>query len=104
VRSLKNKIDSFYNASSSSTYDFICITESWLIDSISSSEFIDINKYSVIRRDRDLTATNSSRGGGVLLAYNNTLAVEEVDLSGLRTVVPHIEIIGCNYRFNPDYR
>lgn len=68
VRSLKNKIDLFYNASSSSTYDFICITESWLIDSISSSEFIDINKYSVIRRDRDLTATDSSRGGGVLLA------------------------------------
>jgi hypothetical protein len=28
--------------------------------------------------------------------------VEEVDLSGLRTVVPHIDIIGCKYRFNQE--
>lgn len=57
------------------SFDLICITESWLIDGINSSELFD-DRYIVFRRDRNYGSTEQGRGGGVLLAVRRELVAE----------------------------
>lgn len=57
VRGLRTKINEFNYSLLASNADLICVTETWL------------NVYSVLRRDRNYALSNSSVGGGCLVAY-----------------------------------
>lgn len=56
-------------------FDIICLTETWLIDSINTCELFGTGfKYFVYRKDRDLGHYGKSDGGGVLLAIKTKLS------------------------------
>ena len=57
--------------------DIAVITETWLQPDVSSKE-LGLNNYTIYRCDRDLESTNSSTGGGVLIAIKNDLSVTNV--------------------------
>lgn len=65
-RSLTNKLTKFQSFVYSSSYDVICITETWSTDYIYDKEILP-NKFTLYRRDKE------SRGGGVLIAVNYLL-------------------------------
>lgn len=74
VRGLRTKTAVFFRNVCSNSYDVICLTETWLMDGISDSEFDD--GYLVWRRDRDYTHTSQMMGGGVLIAVKRGLAAD----------------------------
>lgn len=74
VRGLRTKDAEFLSEAMSSTYSIICLTETWLVDGISSSNYFP-PKYEVYRRDRDYVKTGKSLGGGVLIAADRSLKV-----------------------------
>ena len=102
VRSICNKLQSFYVNSSLYDYDIIAITETWLQDKICNSEIIDCNLYTVYRKDRNFGATQLSRGGGVLLAFKSNLKIETIDTSEILILIPHIDIVGCKCKLRQD--
>lgn len=61
ARSLVNKPFFLQSLVSSKSLDIICITETWLTETIPDNEIVPYN-FNVFRRDRD------TRGGGVLIA------------------------------------
>lgn len=75
-------------------YDIVCVTESWLSDSILSSELFPAC-YTVLRCDRRFDRVGRSRGGGVLLAMLDTIKFTCVDTSLLSDTVPLIDVIIC---------
>lgn len=75
VRGLRTKTATFYRNICLSSYDIICITESWLINGVNNSELFD-DRYIIFRRDRNYGVTNQGKGGGVLLAVRRELAAE----------------------------
>jgi hypothetical protein len=70
VRGLCTKTHEFYLSSLSSTsnFDIIALTETWLNDSVSDGELLDLDRFNVFRKDRN--SCRHKRGGGVLLAIN----------------------------------
>ena len=52
-------------------------------DSCHSSEFFDINRYSVFRYDRDFVTTNTTRGGGVLLALSKEYTATKISTNSI---------------------
>jgi hypothetical protein len=48
-------------------FDAIVITETWLLDGLYDSEYVD-SRYIVYRRDIDYAATGQRYGGGVVIA------------------------------------
>lgn len=48
------------------------MSETWLCDSISDSE-LGLSNYTVYRCDRNVSTSNLSRGGGVLIAIRNNI-------------------------------
>jgi hypothetical protein len=76
TRGLRTKVNNFYRAVCLNDYDVICVTESWLLNSISNCELFD-SRYSVWRRDRNYSHTGQRYGGGVLLAVKRDLQVVE---------------------------
>ena len=67
-------------------YSVVCVTESWLNDSVNDSILTDGTIYSVFRHDR---CNSDSRGGGVCIFYNSTLIISEVSVPASFT---HVEI------------
>lgn len=82
VRGLRTKTVHVSNAIKSSTYDFLCLTETWLCDGIHNAECFG-NSYEVYRRDRCARTSDKATGGGVLFAFRNHLQVNR--LSHLET-------------------
>ena len=74
MRSLVNKLTNFQSFIYASDFDIICITETWLNDTVFDSEIIPTG-YSIFRRDR------GSRGGGVLVAVRETIPVKFLSIS-----------------------
>ncbi|KAL4714145.1 hypothetical protein ACJJTC_008499 [Scirpophaga incertulas] len=75
VRGVKSKILDIYKSILCNNYDVICLTETWLDDTVCSKELID-DRYIVYRRDRsDLFKEkyNKAYGGGVLVAVRKTI-------------------------------
>lgn len=70
-RSLVNKSKLFYPFTISSNLDIFAITETWCTPEVYNNELFNSN-YSVFRKDR------SSRGGGVLLAVNNSFPCKQI--------------------------
>ena len=70
VRSLMNKLDDLeLVVSASREVDFVCLTESWLNESVLDS-MIQLNKLSVHRMDRSCRI-----GGGVCVYVKNHIDV-----------------------------
>ena len=66
AHSLVNKLDYMQSCIYSKSIDIICITETWLHDSILNTEIFSHN-YTIYRRDR------GSRGGGIVIAISDNL-------------------------------
>jgi len=66
IRSIVNKLFPFQAMIYSHNYDIVAITETWLFNSIFDNKILPTN-YRIYRNDR------SSRGGGVLLAVQDTI-------------------------------
>lgn len=77
VRGLRTKIDEFNYSLLASNADLVCVTETWL-----NSQFLDAelaaSNYNILRRDRNYALSNSTAGGGCLVAYRNNLMVERL--------------------------
>ena len=67
ARSLKGKVPEFHAIIKEHQPDIICVTETHIDDSISSSELFPSN-FNVYRKDRNCS------GGGVAIAVKNSLA------------------------------
>lgn len=59
--------------------NIICLSETWLNNSISSTELGLSSDYNIHRKDRSQFTSSKSRGGGVLLAVNNELISHAID-------------------------
>lgn len=75
VRGLRSKTSDFLRNVRINSYDIICITESWLNESVFNSELFD-DRYIVFRNDRNFQKTKQGKGGGVLIAINRELSAE----------------------------
>lgn len=60
-------------------FDFFALTETWLNDSIYSTE-LGFNNYNIFRTDRSLNTSSCSRGGGVTICVNNTFLASEIGI------------------------
>ena len=72
VRGLRTKIVDFLITVSSTEYDVIVLTETWLDDRILSLQLFG-NSFMVYRADRNPLTSVKTRGGGVLVAVNKRL-------------------------------
>ena len=73
ARSLCNKLYIFQGYIYASSFDIICVTETWLNSDIADNEVLP-KGYNIYRRDR------GHRGGGVLLAINSRIPCKRVDV------------------------
>ena len=71
IRSIVNKLSLFQSYVYSSDFDVICLTETWLSESVFEQEILPTN-YNIHRKDRP------SRGGGVLIATKSTIPVSVI--------------------------
>lgn len=71
---------------SDSKLDIVCLTESWLSDSV-DDELIAIDGYKLIRNDRQY-----SRGGGICVYYRNGITCALLSKSELYVGMGHINI------------
>jgi len=76
-QSLTHHLDEFRLYFSSNYYHVICISETWLLPSI-SDDFVALPGYRLVRCDR----TGEKRGGGVALYVSSTLKVKVLATSG----------------------
>ena len=82
VRGLKTKLTEVRDNILSCNYDIICLTETWLNDSISNAELFGTGfKYFVYRKDSDFNHYEKDDGGGVLIAVNSSLRSIMLDAS-----------------------
>lgn len=68
VRGLRTKTSDFYANLCVENYDIVCLTETWLNESVGDSEIFS-DMYEVYRKDR--VSSTKKWGGGVLIAIKN---------------------------------
>ena len=85
ARSLMNKLNEFQSVVYNKNQDIICITKTWLNNTIFSNEILPTS-YTVYRNDR------VSRGGGVLIAIKNSIMSQHFHLGEYPT-----EITNCMF-------
>lgn len=61
------------------SYDVIILTETWLNEDFSNSEF-RFNNYSVFRCDRNPLSSSKKEGGGVMVAVHNKFSSYEITM------------------------
>ena len=71
IRSIVNKLSAFQAHVYSSDFDVVCLSETWLSDSLFDQEILPSN-YNIYRNDRP------SRGGGVLIATKDNIPVTAI--------------------------
>ena len=49
-------------------------------DTVHDSELFALTKYNVFRKDRDFNYTNTTRGGGILLATKKYINASVIDI------------------------
>ncbi|XP_008484612.1 uncharacterized protein LOC103521280, partial [Diaphorina citri] len=87
-RGLRTKQNEFTSNFVGTDFDVICLTETWLKDSIFSSSYFITNDYYVYRKDR-LYNDEVQFGGGVLIAVKkhfNVVRLFELDFDGVDCV------------------
>ena len=90
IRSLVNKLSLFQSYVYSSDYDVICLTETWLTESIFDQEILPTN-YNIYRKDRP------TLGGGVLIAVKDSIPASVVS-SNLSNHAPEIISVRLSLR------
>ncbi|KAG7305587.1 hypothetical protein JYU34_009672 [Plutella xylostella] len=96
VRGLRTKTNVFFRSVLNSDYDIICISETWLLDSIFDAEIFD-GRYNLYRTDRDYKGTGTTLGGGTLIAVRRNLSVDS-RASRPPPVLPDADITSVNLR------
>ena len=76
---IRTKSSSFQTRVPMHEFDIIALTETWLCDTILSSEYFD-DFYNVFRYDRSRDATGFNMGGGVLLAVRQDFNCKQINL------------------------
>ena len=94
VRGLNTKIQEFFVSACDLFYDVVVLTETWLSDSVHSSELFP-NYYSIARCDRSFAVVNRTRGGGVLIAFSPKINFKVIDTSHITGLVPLIDLVLC---------
>ena len=98
ARSIVNKLKDFQSLVYTKSFDIIGISETWLTDNIYDNEILPTG-YTIFRKDRP------SRGGGVLLAVNNTIPCQLISSpSNLEVVCIKLNLshpITCCVLYNP---
>lgn len=79
---------------SACNFQVIGLSETWLSVDVNDAEVFP-SCYSVFRADRNFAATGLSRGGGVLLAVENSIKSSVIDVNIMKTSFPSIDILGC---------
>lgn len=78
VRGLRTKLNEFNVIMGASDADIVFITETWLNDGFLDSE-LPLDMYKIFRRDRDYHSSNTTLGGGCLIAIKNQFVVTRLD-------------------------
>ena len=86
------------------TAEVLCITETWLNDTISNGMIAD-NIFNIYRKDRGVLTSDKNRGGGVLIATRNNLIADHIptlheDLEQIFVKIKCCDsllVIGCIY-------
>lgn len=100
VRGLRTKTDDFYHSSLQSDFDVICITETWLNNTVNSSELFSDN-YNVYRSNRSFQATFKKDGGGVAIGVRTSLLSSQISVLTNSSV---FELIGVYVRLKSGKR
>lgn len=79
VRGLKTKLTELYTKSLCSNSSCICLTETWLDETVLDSELF-CNNFIVYRCDRSVYNSEKSRGGGVLIAAEKSISSIKITL------------------------
>ena len=87
TQSATNKLDQLQHQMAVNNIDILLVTETWFKDTQLDSE-VAIPGYSIFRRDRDLTASNLSRGGGVAVYFHNSISPLVQRRSDLEPLAP----------------
>ena len=74
TRGLRTKLVEFKQNLYANNPDILCVTESWLKSTIYDHELVDLNQYTVFRRNRETIVGAKSDGGGVFIAVKNKLS------------------------------
>lgn len=72
VRGLRTKTHVLTASVATLDSDVVCLTETWLNDTVNDAELCPID-FQVFRRDRDYVQCGSNRGGGCLVLLKNNL-------------------------------
>lgn len=98
MRSVNNKTDELIRSTEASDYDLLLFTETWLKPETKHKEFMS-DKYKSIRKDRKESDLNEDKGGGVLIAFKNSLECEELfvpEIIDLEAVAVKFSLSNCN--------
>lgn len=95
VRGLCSKTLELYHATSTNQFDIVCLTETWLNNSINDSELFS-NEYKVYRADRNFIASGRRRGGGVLVAIGSGFLATVIKFDAFTQSHPSIDILGLH--------
>lgn len=101
TKGLRTKCNDFYLNLLNSHHDIICLTETWLNNSVNSSELFS-SEYFVYRRDRESSASIKSDGGGSLIAVNENFVSYSIRRNDWESDVEDvwITIVARNTRIN----
>lgn len=73
----------------------MALTETWVQEGVYNSELFP-NRFTVLRKDRDLKITNLTTGGGTLLAINSNYVCSKINLENIGfESIPLIDVIGA---------
>jgi Reverse transcriptase (RNA-dependent DNA polymerase) len=82
TRGLRTKTTEVFNSVAQSEFKIFAFTETWLDASVGSSELFSSN-FNVFRSDRNFAVSDTTRGGGVLIAAHQEYACTQIDLQEL---------------------
>lgn len=93
-RSIKNKLNDLHQLLHCSKPAIVCITETWLNDSVPNQLLTDNSGYNIIRKDR---VNNVSHGGGVAILYNAQFTALSIDIP---SQFNHVELCAVDIYFD----
>ena len=96
-RSVKNKLNDLHHLLYCDNPDIVCITETWLNDSVPDHLITDNNlNYNVTRTDR---SGNVSHGGGVAILHSTRFVTSSIDIP---PQFRHVEICAVDIYLQPN--
>ena len=112
IRSLYPKIDELRYFLTKHPFDFLCLNETWLNDTVNDSDLI-IEGYNIVRKDRInvkqfSNKNNTKRGGGILFYVKDTYSYKirnDLHLNDLECLWIEVKVPGIeSYLLSTCYR